>query len=180
MHQNDIIELLQQQDTRGLTAFCQHYTPLLRYIIAPIVVDAQEREACLSEVTMRIWEKSVRYSSKKGSWTAWITAIARNTALSYARKAARSPELSELTEQIASPEPTPEEVLLQKEREQAVMHALEQLSKKERILFYRKYYYRQPISQIAAELELTERSVEGKLYRLKKKLRVLLGGVFDV
>ncbi|WP_417176253.1 sigma factor-like helix-turn-helix DNA-binding protein [Anaerotignum sp.] len=34
----------------------------------------------------------------------------------------------------------------------------------------------QSTAQIARELGMTERAVEGKLYRLKKKLRNLLGG----
>ena len=34
----------------------------------------------------------------------------------------------------------------------------------------------QPTAQIAAELGMTERAVEGKLYRLKKQLRKMLGG----
>lgn len=41
----------------------------------------------------------------------------------------------------------------------------------EKILFYRKYYYMQSISQIAAEVGMSERSVEGRLYRLKQKLK---------
>lgn len=44
------------------------------------------------------------------------------------------------------------------------------------VAFYRKYYYLQSTAQIARELGMTERAVEGKLYRLKKKLRNLLGG----
>lgn len=44
------------------------------------------------------------------------------------------------------------------------------------MLFYRKYYYLQSIAQIASELGMTERAVEGKLYRLKKQLRKMLGG----
>ena len=53
---------------------------------------------------------------------------------------------------------------------------VELLSKPDRALFYRKYYYRQPTAQIAAELGMSERAVEGRLYRLKKQLRRLLGG----
>ena len=45
-----------------------------------------------------------------------------------------------------------------------------------RLLFYRKYYYLQPTKQIAAELGMTERAVEGRLYRLRKKLQKELGG----
>ena len=44
------------------------------------------------------------------------------------------------------------------------------------MLFYRKYYYLQPTAQIASELGMAERAVEGKLYRLKKQLRKMLGG----
>ena len=46
----------------------------------------------------------------------------------------------------------------------------------ERLLFYRKYYYLQSTAQIALELGLTERAVEGRLYRLKRQLRKLPGG----
>ena len=47
-----------------------------------------------------------------------------------------------------------------------------------RDLFYRKYYYCQSTAQMAAELSLTERAVEGRLYRLRQSLRQQLGGDF--
>ena len=50
------------------------------------------------------------------------------------------------------------------------------LPEAERKLFYRRYYYLQPISQIAAELGLSQRAVEGRLYRLRNRLRQELGG----
>ena len=75
-----------------------------------------------------------------------------------------------------SPEPSPEEMIIQKERQSAINYALRQLSPKDRMLFYRKYYYLQSTAQIASELGMTERAVEGKLYRLKKQLRKMLGG----
>ena len=46
-------------------------------------------------------------------------------------------------------------------------------------MFDRKYYYLQSTRQIAAELGTSERAVEGKLYRLRKKLQKALGGEFD-
>ena len=66
--------------------------------------------------------------------------------------------------------------MLQAEREDALNQALQKLSPREWTLFYRKYYYLQSTVQIAAELGMTERAVEGRLYRLKKKLQKLLGG----
>ena len=85
-------------------------------------------------------------------------------------------ELEKLEAEAPTPEPTPEEVVLQKERQAALRSALEKLSPKDRTLFYRKYYYLQSTAQIASELGLTERAVEGRLYRLKQRLRKTLGG----
>ena len=70
----------------------------------------------------------------------------------------------------------PEDLLLEQERAEALQKALLALSPRERQLFYRKYYYLQPTAQLAAELGLTERAVEGKLYRIRKKLQKQLGG----
>ena len=158
-----------------MDALLLHYGPLMRYIIAPILQNPQDREDCLSEVSMRVWEKIGQFDGEKGSFHAWLTAISRNTALNHARKASGS-SAEELSESTPSPELSPEETLLKKERQEALKTALSRLSYKDRLLFYRKYYYRQSTAQIAAELGMTERAVEGKLYRVKKQLRKSLGG----
>ena len=76
-------------------------------------------------------------------------------------------------------EASPEEALIQAERRAALHDALARLGQNDRALFYRKYYYLQSTAQIAAELGMTERAVEGRLYRLKKRLRTMLGGDGD-
>lgn len=175
MQENTVERLLLEKNEQGMDALLLHYGPLMRYIIAPILQNPQDREDCLSEVSMRVWEKIGQFDGEKGSFHAWLTAITRNTALNHARKASGS-SAEELSESTPSPELSPEETLLKKERQEALKTALSRLSYKDRLLFYRKYYYRQSTAQIAAELGMTERAVEGKLYRLKKQLRKSLGG----
>lgn len=175
MQENTVERLLLEKNEQGMDALLLHYGPLMRYIIAPILQNPQDREDCLSEVLMRVWEKIGQFDGEKGSFRAWLTAITRNTALNHARKASGS-SAEELSESTPSPELSPEEALLKKERQEALKTALNRLSYKDRLLFYRKYYYRQSTAQIAAELGMTERAVEGKLYRVKKQLRKSLGG----
>lgn len=175
MQENTVERLLLEKNEQGMDALLLHYGPLMRYIIAPILQNPQDREDCLSEVLMRVWEKIGQFDGEKGSFHAWLTAITRNTALNHARKASGS-SAEELSESTPSPELSPEEALLKKERQEALKTALNRLSYKDRLLFYRKYYYRQSTAQIAAELGMTERAVEGKLYRVKKQLRKSLGG----
>lgn len=175
MQENTVERLLLEKNEQGMDALLLHYGPLMRYIIAPILQNPQDREDCLSEVSMRVWEKIGQFDGERGSFRAWLTTITRNTALNHARRASGS-SAEELSESTPSPDPTPEETLLKKERQEALKTALSRLSYKDRLLFYRKYYYRQSTAQIAAELGMTERAVEGKLYRVKKQLRKSLGG----
>lgn len=153
----------------------RQYGPLMRYIISPILPDARDREECLTDAALRIWDQLDKYTPSRGSFTTWITVITRNTALNRART--RHPETEELPLQAEAPGSDPQEQLLAKERQQALARALRELSLSDRSLFYRKYYYRQPTAQIASETGLTERAVEGRLYRIKKLLRKKLGGV---
>lgn len=176
MQEREIVALLRERDEQGLHALLVHYGPLMRYVIAPILRDPQEREECLSEVTMRVWEKIGTFQEERGSWNGWLTTLTRHAALNHARRLSRHGGAEALSEDTSSPELTPEEALLRQERQAALQTALGQLSTGERLLFYRKYYYLQSTAQIASELGLTERAVEGRLYRLKRQLRKLLGG----
>lgn len=181
MHEREVIELLKSRDERGVAALLTHFGPLLRYVIAPILASEADREECLSECAMRVWERVGTYDPSRGSWTAWLTAIARNAALNRARSIkGGGASLGELDENTPSREPTPEEALLAAERKNALYAAISALQLPERNLLYRKYYYLQSTEQIAAELGTTERAVEGRLHRLRKKLRRKLGGEDDV
>ena len=174
MKEDEIVRLLRSRDEAGAAALLKHYGPLMRYIIAPILSGEHDREDCLSEAAMRVWEKIDTYDPERGRWTAWLTAVARSVALNRAR--GNRTEDVPLTEHMPAPGPTPEEHVLQQERRDSLRRALLALEQGDRLLFYRKYYYRQPTAQIAAELGLTERAVEGRLYRIRKNLREKLGG----
>lgn len=178
MQLDEMIKRLRARDEEALDWLMRHYRPLICYIITPILDNGHDREECISEVVMRVWDGIDSFDSARGSWNAWLTAIARNTALNKARTGQRH-AVSDISPDTPDTSPTPEEQLLRRERQQALIGALEQLSPSERALFYRKYYYMQPTAQIAAELGITERAAEGRLYRIKQKLRRLLGGELD-
>ena len=177
MQPQEVIELIKVRDESGIQALLTHFGPLLRYVIAPILADDADREECLSECAMRVWDSIDSFDERRGSWTAWLTAIARDAALNRARaRRSSAASLSEVPEDTPAAGPGPEEVLLLKERREALMRAISRLGIVDRNLFYRKYYYMQSTAQIAAETGTTERAVEGRLHRLRKKLRRELGG----
>ena len=175
MGEQEIIELLTRRDERGMDELLRHCGSLMKYVIAPILRDPRDREDCVTglEVQPQIIGQ---FDRGRGSWNAWLTAIARNAALNRARAVPRHASAADIPENTPSAEPSPEEQALRRERQEALMTELARLPSNDRALIYRKYYYRQSTAQIAAELGLTERAVEGRLYRLKKQLRKVLGG----
>ena len=175
--ESEIIELLHSHKERGLELLMKHYGALMRYIITPILPDERDREECISDVAVRVWENISSYSPDRGTWCAWLTAVTRNTAINRVKRN-RNAHITDLSDDtdIPAEEPTPEEAVLRREAQLKVSRAVEQLSNRDRILIYRKYYYMQPTSQIASELGLSERAVEGRLYRIRRRLQKDLGG----
>ncbi|SHK43868.1 RNA polymerase sigma-70 factor, ECF subfamily [Hathewaya proteolytica DSM 3090] len=168
---NDIIRLIKDKDEDGLKILHQQYNALIFYIVRGILKKEEDVQECVNDVYMRIWTKFHLYDQGKSSLYTWLITIARNTALNHVKKLNNNED--EIPENLCT-SPSPEDALLKKESAQRLMNFVSNLSNMEQQLFYRKYYYMQSISQIGAELGLTERSVEGKLYRLRKKLRKLM------
>lgn len=171
MQDAELINLLRSKRQEGIDALIKNYGPLMRYIIEPILQDYREQEECMSDVTYRIWEKIDLYNEQRGNFKTWISTITRNVAYNRAKSCKNKGEYQEISEDLVSEQRGPEEEVLRQENLQKLRIALGELSHKDKLLIYRKYYYLQSTAQIAAELGLTERAVEGRLYRIKKKLR---------
>ena len=177
MNNVDLISSLRSRADGSLDQLKLYYGPLIRYVITPILSDERDREEVFSDILVRVWDRVGQYDPNSGSWTNWLSAIARNAAIDRVRR--NPPVSSELTETIPAPRSDPEQELLRKERQRELYAAISALEHSEQALFYRKYYYRQSTAQIAAEYGTTERAIEGRLYRIKRKLRKKLGGDFD-
>ncbi len=166
---------LQQGDSQALERLLDCYDGMLRYILGGILENPHDREDCLAQVRLNLWESRGSYDPERSSPATWLTALCRNAAFDRLRQLKRQ-EAQEISEHHPDPNPGPEEVLLQKERREHLQNALNTLSPRDRNLIYRKYYYLQSTARMAAELGLTERAVEGRLYRIRQKLQKQLGG----
>lgn len=176
MKTEDLVTKLKSCDENAAKEFLHKYIPLIIYVITPILENEEDREDCVSDVIFKAWKNIRNYDSSKGNFTGWLTAISRNTALNYKKKIIHTQNIDDFQNTLISPDPTPEEIVISNENKKLILRAIDSLPAKDRNLFYRKYYYFQPTSQIAREMGLTERAVEGRLYRAKKRLRKMLGG----
>lgn len=171
------MERLRSGDHAAMEGLLAQYGPMMSYIVRAILPDPHEAEDCLAQLHIKLWEKAAVYDGERAGLATWITAICRNAAYDRRRALDRQARRTgTLEEDRPDPAPGPEELLLQQEQALSLRRALDTLKRHDQQLFYRKYYYLQSTAQIAAELGSTERAIEGKLYRIRKKLQKQLGG----
>ena len=78
-------------DEAALQALLRRFTPMLRYILRPLLPDERDREECLADISLRIWQGAGSFDGAKGSLNGWLTALTRNAALNRARKIINGP-----------------------------------------------------------------------------------------
>lgn len=171
-----LLEQLRQDRTAGIETLLRQYGPLMQYVAGGVLRDRQDTEDCCAEVSVLVWQHLEDFDPARGSLTAWLTALTRNTALNHLK--ARQRRQAHLAEPETEPahHDTPEEAVLRQERAERLKAVITRMGGQDKQLFYRRYYYLQPIAQIAAEMGMTERAAEGRLYRLRQRLRRELGG----
>lgn len=173
----ELLTGLKNGDQDAFEALLVRYNGMMAYIVRGILTDPKETEECLAQIRARLWGKLSGYQEDRASLATWITAICRNAAYDRLRQLQRQAErTAPLEEWMPDPAPSPEELVLRQERRERLKKALNALRDSDRRLFYRKYYYLQSTAQIAAELGLSQRAVEGRLYRVRVRLQKLLGG----
>lgn len=176
MDERALLELLDRDPNAAMEALLERCGPLLRYVVGGVLRDPQDAEDCYSAVTELLWRRLGEYDPDRGSLTAWLTALARNTALNHLKAKLRRQRHPAEPEADAPAPDTPEDALLRREQAERLQTAIARLGETDRQIFYRRYYYLQPVAQIAAEMGMTERAAEGRLYRLRQRLRRELGG----
>lgn len=178
MDHTELIAALREHQASAMENFQTMFTPLLRYIIAPILPDERDQEECLSDIQLQVWNAIKGFDPNRAALTTWLTHLARNAALNRRRANMRRREDICLDETVPDAGDSPEQSAIKAETAKALWKAVEKLGRRDKELFLRKYYYYQPTAQIAAELGLTIRAVEGRLYRVRKHLQTELGGVY--
>ena len=158
----DLLERMASHDEEVLPEFIAQYSPLIRYVVGPILQRDEEIEECVNDIIFKVWKTINKYDPEKGSFNAWLCTLARNSAIGRMRvKPIATVALDEAIEIPTSEDDQQMEMLYD---------IVASFPRHERLLFYRYYYYGQSMKQIARETGCTVRSVEGRLYRLKKKL----------
>jgi RNA polymerase sigma-70 factor (ECF subfamily) len=145
--------------------------PLTKFVIKRVSGDSEATEEVLSSTMVAAWKGWGSFRHKSSYFT-WVCRIALNKIADYYHDQINNnskfvvPILDAITD-MDNKSLSPEETLALKELRTSVNDCLNLLSPEKRQLLHFRYWYDLSYNEIAKMLGMSERAVEGQLYRAR-------------
>lgn len=179
MEDSQIIDLYFLRSEQAIAETKAKYSRLLMHIAMNILGNPADAEECENDTYMSAWNAIP--PTRPNVFSAFLSRINRNLALNRyeynrAKKRDQGMELvlSELEECIAdkkSVEQSVEEGVLV----EIIEEFLDGLKQEQRIIFVRRYWYSDPVKEIAGRMRISESKVKTTLFRTRNALSEYLG-----
>lgn len=173
-----IIELFNKRDEQAIRACIGQYEAYLRTVASGILADPGDVDEAVADTWLVAWDTIPPQHPKY--LKLYLARITRNRAISIFRKknadcrggAEPALALEELGQIVGAG--SPEEALNVKALSRSISCFLKTQGKVQRVVFVRRYFYLQPVDEIASSLGLREANVRVILSRTRNKLKKYL------
>ncbi len=178
---------LKKGDRNAFDDLMRKYYPRILNFAYRLVGNRQLAEDLTQDVFIKVYKSAARYRPRSQFQT-WLYTIAKNTCLNaLRRKRERIVSLDEpldadapdLKKEHLDPGADPAAVVLQKEKENQVRAAVNDLPDNQKIAVILRRYENFSYAEIAASLNVTDKAVKSLLSRAKVNLKNKLAGVVD-
>jgi RNA polymerase sigma-70 factor (ECF subfamily) len=146
-----LARVAQERDGDAFDELYRRYSRPVYSLVARTVRDAALGEDVVQETFAAVWRAARSYKQERGSATAWLFTIARNSAVDAIR--ARKPTVGDPPD-MADGGPTPEEQTVAEMEAFRVHTAVDGLPEREREVIELAYFQGLSQSQVAQRLEL--------------------------
>ena len=178
MEDEKIIGLFFARDQQAIQELNQKYGKLFHALALRILNDRRDAEECVNDAYLGVWNAIP--PQRPQVLSAYVCRIVRNLALkAYARNTAarRNSAYDVAMGELESCLPAPgtvERELEARELVRVVEGFLDTLSRENRVIFLRRYWFADSYEDIARQVGLSEKAVSVRLSRLREKLRQYL------
>ncbi len=178
MKDSEIIALFFERSEQAIAELDKSHGALVRKILSNILDDPQDTEECVNDTYMELWKTiPPRRPDDLGAFacgTARFIGISRYRANSAKkRNGYYDTALDELEGILCSPANVEAEFDA-KELSSYINSFLGMLPYDDRYIFVRRYWYSDPVSDIAADMGISPHAVSVRLFRLRGRLKKYL------
>ena len=178
MNDERIIELFFERSEQAIKELDSKYGKIFHSLSFKILNNYQDAEECVNDSYLGTWDAIP--PAKPNPLFAFVCKIVRNISLKrYEQNTATKRNsyydvaMEELEDCLASTT-TIEEEFAERELTAVIESFLDSLSKENRVIFLRRYWFSDTYADIAKQVGLTENNVSVRLTRIRKELREYL------
>ena len=175
---HEIVELFFERSEQAITELIIKYGAAVRNVAANILNNLQDMEECQNDTYLQVWNRIP--PTRPDYLGAYVCRIARNVCLKryHANTAEkRNSRYDVALEELEATIPalsTVESDYDAKELTQYLNSFLRELTREDRYLFMRRYWYGDGVSEIAKNLDISAHTASVRLFRIRQKLQVYL------
>ena len=174
MKDAEIVRLFWERDARAIEATADLYGSKLNRLAGHMLPTPQDAEECVNDTYLGAWNTIP--PTKPENLFSYLARLCRNLALNridWLNAQKRKTIVVELTRELDMCIPNPDDQRRQDSRElgQVLSAFLHTLPEEARRVFVRRYWYADPVRDIAARYRMSESKVKTLLFRTRNKLR---------
>lgn len=179
MTDSQIIALFWDRNEDAIRETDRVYGRRLHVLSDRILRNEQDAQESVSDTYLKTWETIPL--QRPAYFFAYLAKLCRNFSLSrlqWQSAAKRSAQVVELTREMDEciPDHSLERKLEGEELGQLLNAFMDGLSRENRLIFLRRYWYADPVREIAERYQISESKVKTQLHRTRKKLQQFLEG----
>lgn len=178
LNDQEIIGLFFERSEQAISELDRRYGTLGRRIAENILASPQDAEECVNDAYLGFWNAIP--PEKPQPLSAYLCRVVRNLSIkryhantAQKRNGFYDAALEELEDSLSAAE-TPDTLLSAGELTRLLNDFLASLSREERRLFLRRYWFSEPVTALARELQISENNVSVRLSRIRGRLRAYL------
>lgn len=178
MEDQAIIDLLWNRSEQAIAELQTKYGRLCCKIAGNILHNSLDAEECVNDTYLGVWNSVP--PQRPNPLLTYVCGITRNLALkkyhagtAVKRNSSYDVALEELESCLPAPD-TVESALSAAELTDLLNRFLRALDQENRVIFLRRYWYADSISDIAVRLRMSDNQVSVRLHRTRKKLQAHL------
>ena len=175
MNDEAILALFRARSEQAIEALRQAYGAACRRLAINILRSERDAEECVADAYLAAWNAIPPQQPEKLG--AWLLRVVRNQALrrlrantAQKRNSYYDAALDELADALPAPD-APETAVEARELAALIDRFLDGLDPASRVMFMRRYWYADPVEDIARAMGMSRNAVSVRLHRLRSKLR---------
>ena len=176
-----ILKLLYDRDEQAVAAVSEKYGAYLMKIASNFLTDRSDREECVNDVYLRFWQEDA--ATPPEMLSVYLVSLTREICIDYYRKNHRKKRipseytlsLSEISDLAADEDSQPEAQLERLWLTGVLNRYFRTRPKEVRTVFVMRYFYMDPVSEIAKKTGYSVSKINTMLSRERKRLKSCLG-----